>query len=134
MKMGDIKNIMKAILIKNWMADNKFIPEMSDFLTLDNTGKPKFDILEEYLTYTESVTGTLVPFLKKMQKLKENTDTKISNIENNDNESSEPEEETFEEDEETTNNETGKETDNTEVVEEDPTTDDGVGELIDDLK
>jgi len=77
-KMDTVKSVMKTILVKNWMTDNNFIPEMSDFLTLDNEGKPKFNILDEYNDYVESLSKVILPFVKKNKKFQEVNDERLS--------------------------------------------------------
>lgn len=93
-KAEEIKAVMKTVLVKNWMTDNKYIPEMSDFLTLDKEGNPKFNILEQFEEYRELVFKSLIPFIKKSEKFKETFDDKISAIEETNNEP----DETFEDD------------------------------------
>lgn len=96
-----VKSVMKTILIKKWMADNGYMPEISEFLSIDDDGKPVFDILGEYSEYAETLTKSLLPFLKKNKKFKAKIDAKLDKIENEE----EPDE--TEEDDFGTPNETG---------------------------
>ena len=75
-----VKNIMKTILIKKWMNDNNYIPEVGEFLTQDDEGKPLFNFLEEYEHYVDGLTTVLLPFLKRMSTKKGKTDEKLSKL------------------------------------------------------
>jgi len=79
-KMDNIKAIVKTILIKKWMNDNNYLPELAEFVTLNDDGKPVFSILDEYSTYIENITNTVIPFLKSSTKQKTKSDEKIQNI------------------------------------------------------
>jgi len=81
-KMDDITAAIKTILIKNWIDDHNAIPELTKFLTLDNTGKPRYDILEEYKSYVESATKAIIPHIKGLKKAADKTNDKLDKIEN----------------------------------------------------
>ena len=76
----NIQKIIKTILTKKWMSDNNYIPEVSEFLSLDDEGKPLYNFLEEYETYTKSLSSVITPFLKSMIKEKDKTDKKLDGI------------------------------------------------------
>ena len=78
--MDQVKNIMKTVLIKKWMNDNNYIPEVGEFMTLDDEGKPIFNFLEEYESYSSNLIEVLLPFLKRMSKTKAKTDEKLSKL------------------------------------------------------
>jgi hypothetical protein len=79
-KLEDIRSVMKTVLVKKYMQDNNFIPEMSDFLTLDNEGKPMFDILEEFQVYVNTLSESVMPFLKKAKDEAVKTDKSLEKI------------------------------------------------------
>ena len=80
-KMETIKGILKAMLIKNFATENNFIPELSKFFTVDDEGKPVFDVLEEYQTFTDILANSLLPFLKENKKFVDKLDKKVNKIE-----------------------------------------------------
>lgn len=86
MNLDVVKSVMKTILIKKWMSDNGYMPEISEFLSLDEDGKPVFDILSEYSEYAETLTKSLIPFLKKNKKFIKKTDEKLDKLENDEEE------------------------------------------------
>jgi len=79
-KLDTVKTIMKTILVKKWMADNGYMPEITKFLTLDEDGKPELDLLEDYNDYAEALSAALIPFLKRNKGVVEDTDAKLEKI------------------------------------------------------
>ncbi len=127
-KLDSIKAVMKTILVKKWMNDNNYLPEISEFMTLDDNGKPIFDILEEYNMYIANLTSTLLPFLKQIKKTKTKTDEKLQKIEEGETE------EEYENEEATvdtgdTNEENNNDETESEDLEEEPTDGDGLEEI-----
>ena len=80
-KMDDIKSIVNTVLIKKWMTDNNYLPEIGEFLTLDDEGKPVFNILGEYETFTGTLAQAVLPFLKSNFKFKSKLDDKLAKTE-----------------------------------------------------
>jgi len=85
-------------------------------MTLDDNGKPIFDILEEYNMYIANLTSTLLPFLKQIKKTKTKTDEKLQKIEEGEYEDEEAADDTKDTNEENNNDET-----KSEDLEEEPT-------------
>ena len=81
-KLDSVKSVMKTILIKKWMGDNGYMPEISEFLSLDDEGKPVFDILAEYTEYSDALSKSLLPFLKRNKRFVSKLDDKLDKIEN----------------------------------------------------
>jgi len=79
--MDDIKAAMRTMLVKEWNSNNNYVPEINNFLTLDNTGKPVFDILDDYNVYIEQLTATILPFFKKNKKFIDKTNEALDKIE-----------------------------------------------------
>jgi len=79
-KMEDIMAAIRTILIKNWMDDRNSIPELTKFLTLDNTGRPRYDILEEYNDFTQTLAKAIIPHLKELKKDANKLDAKLEKI------------------------------------------------------
>ena len=83
-KMGDITTAIKTVLIKKWVDDHNFMPELTKFLTLDNTGKPRYDILEEYSDFSRTLSKVVIPYIKKLKKEAIKTDKTLDKIDNMD--------------------------------------------------
>ena len=64
----NIKVIFRTILLKNWASENGYLPEVSDFLTFDEDGKPIVNILKEYKDYSKTLSDVLLPFIKENKK------------------------------------------------------------------
>lgn len=79
-KMDGIKVVMKTILIKKWMVDNNYFPEITEFMTRDEEGKIKFDLLDEYQDYTSVLSDLLIPFLKKNGKFVNKLNDKLDKL------------------------------------------------------
>lgn len=81
MEIDSVKSAMKTMLIKEWAINNNYVPEITNFLTLDNTGKPVFDILEDYGVYTEQLSAVLLSYYKKNKKIVDKNNEKLAKIE-----------------------------------------------------
>lgn len=79
-KLDTVKSIIKAILYKKWMTDNNYIPEIAEFLSIDEEGKPIFNILDEYKVYSSNLADALLPFLKDINRFVESTNKKLGKI------------------------------------------------------
>ena len=79
-KMDGVKAAMKAVLTKKWMSDNGYMPEISEFLTKDEDGKPVFNLLAEYNDYVKTLGEAIIPWLKENKKITGKVDDKIEKI------------------------------------------------------
>jgi len=79
-KIDGIKVVMKTILIKKWMVDNNYFPEITEFMTRNEEGKIKFDLLDEYQDYTSILSELLIPFFKKTGKFVKDVNKKLDKI------------------------------------------------------
>ena len=79
-KMDGVKSAMKAVLTKKWMSDNGYMPEISEFLTKDDDGKPVFNLLEDYNDYVQTLSDAILPFLKANKKITDKVDDTIEKI------------------------------------------------------
>ena len=82
-RIDDIMSAVKTILIKNWIDDHNLIPELTKFTTLDNTGAPRYDILDEYGTYVDNLAKAVLPHIKAMHKQAESNDKAIDKADGN---------------------------------------------------
>jgi len=79
-KMDDFKNAMENGLLRKWMADNNYLPDISKMFTKDFDGKPMIDIFEEYNHYLSSLKDAVKPFLTDNNKLKKEIDKTLNKI------------------------------------------------------
>lgn len=80
-KIDTIKGMFKAVIFRKWMIDNNYLPEIGEFLTKDDDGKPVFNAMEEHNAFIEAVIESLLPFMKERLKLKAKADEKLQKIE-----------------------------------------------------
>lgn len=80
-KIDMIKSMFRSVLFRKWMLDNNYLPEIADFLTKDEDGKPVFNVLEDYSTFVEALGESFVPFMKSRLKDKIKLDEKIQKAE-----------------------------------------------------
>lgn len=73
-----LKSMFKTVLIKSWISNNNYLPELSQFLTKDDDGKPTFDILSDYTSFLDSVSEAFIPFMKTRTKKVSKLNEKIS--------------------------------------------------------
>jgi len=123
-KMEDIMAAIKTIMIKNWVDDRNFMPELTKFLTLDNEGKPKYDILSEYADFTSVLSKAIIPHIKKMKKESNANNAKIEKAEGDNQDVSDNE------DDDTTSDDTPVDDGS---VEEDGSVDNGTSTIDEDI-
>ena len=78
--LDSIKSAMRTVLLKNYMEDKRIIPELSEFLKLDNEGKPSIDLLEEFETLRETLISAVIPYLKRNNKYLDKVEKKMEKI------------------------------------------------------
>lgn len=64
---GKLQNASAAIkigLIRDYMANNKILPELNKMFTLDENGKPDSSLLESFGSYSAVLNEIIVPFIK----------------------------------------------------------------------
>lgn len=83
-----IKAIMKSVLTRTWMKDNGYFPEIAEFCTLRDDGKPTFDIFGDFESYSKTLRDNTLKFLAKNAKVKAATDKVVEQINNATDESS----------------------------------------------
>jgi len=66
-KLEDVSAAVKTVLVKNWVDEHNISPELVKFASLDNTGKPRFDILAEYSDYVNNISKAILPHLKELK-------------------------------------------------------------------
>ncbi len=103
-KVDDLSTAAKNTLMRNWMDENNFLPELSNLLVTGDDGKKHLPLIEEFYNYQKDMSEPLLALMKEMNKVKKKTNKKLLKIE----------ESTGEEEEETpapsTPDETPKET------------------------
>lgn len=80
-KVDSIKSIFKASLLLKYINKNSYLPELTEFLTKDDDGKPIFNALEEYKDFATNLGESFVPFIKSTLKDKVKLDEKIQKAE-----------------------------------------------------
>lgn len=76
-QMGNIKQIFKSMLVKRWMGENNYLPEINEAITRDVDGTMVFDIANEFDSYIASLGEVMEPVLKKLAKTKNKNDKKL---------------------------------------------------------
>lgn len=65
-KFGAMEPVIKAALIRKFMADNNIMPELFDMASVDEEGKPNFDLLKISEDYMLGLNANLMSFAKSM--------------------------------------------------------------------
>jgi hypothetical protein len=89
-KTEGIAKVLKVMLLKKWMSDNDFMPELNEFMVLDDDGKPVADMVDEYQNYLDSLGQILLPFLKEGKRKKTKLDKKIAKVDDEEEEETPP--------------------------------------------
>jgi hypothetical protein len=77
-KVENVRNVIKSVMLRNWMMANNYMPELSEFVTIDQeTKRPIFDAFGDYESFVNNLRDAMVPFLKKMNKVATANDKKL---------------------------------------------------------
>lgn len=77
-KTTDVKAILRVIILKKWMDDNNYMPELTEFITLDDKGNPIMGIMQDFMYYIENYSEVVIPFYEKNAKLIEKITDKVN--------------------------------------------------------
>ena len=69
-KVTVIRDIIKSTLIRKFMNDNNYIPELTDMITTDSDGKPKINLLGEFNTLMKPLGEALLNYYKDEEGVK----------------------------------------------------------------
>lgn len=75
-----IKAVLKAHFIRQWMANNNFMSELSDIVTADEDGNPNLDIYNINKQHIESIGKSVLTFIKSLKPAKDATDKDLENL------------------------------------------------------
>lgn len=81
-KVEQLKGIIKTIALNKWLTDNNYLPELSQFLTKDDEGKPIFNMLDEFKTQYQNIFEAYLPFAKENKKIIEKRQEQLDKVEN----------------------------------------------------
>jgi len=79
-----VKGILKSVILRNWMAENNYIPELAEFVTKDERGSYKFNAFGSFTSFVKNIGESIIPFLKEIEKLSVKMSEQINNITNTD--------------------------------------------------
>lgn len=91
-----IKSAWKAALMRRWMADNNYAPELFDITNRSEDGQPMANLLEMTKSYTENIMLNIVSFLNKMKASKEAANKDIDKLNVGDSSGGSSSEQTYE--------------------------------------
>ncbi|EPU3829034.1 hypothetical protein ACVWU4_001015 [Campylobacter coli] len=84
-KLNVFKSILKSECIVNWMAENKYLPELAEFLTYNKNGKTDFDAVNNFMDHVAQLADSVYGAannIKKTRKASDKTNTKLGEIAN----------------------------------------------------
>lgn len=62
-----VKNTWKAHLMRAWMADNNYAPELFDITNTSEDGQPMLNLLDSTKAYSEGIMLNIVSFIESMK-------------------------------------------------------------------
>ena len=77
-----LKETYKAYLMRKWMAENNFMPEAMDIITLDEDGKPKIDLFNEMESHIKGILTSGINFIHNLTPAKHAGNKDLEKIEN----------------------------------------------------
>jgi len=69
-KVSEFRNMVYHTLLRKWMRNNNYLPELNELVTFDEEGKIEFSLMEEYEQYIKDIILGLKPVLKDSKKVK----------------------------------------------------------------
>lgn len=75
-------NAYKAYLIRNWMADNNFMPEIAEIATKDKDGNPSIQLIEMITAHANTVAASMLKTEKDAQPFKAAANKDLDSIQN----------------------------------------------------
>lgn len=88
--MGDktvaFKDALKNTLLRKWMSDNNYMPEILKATSLDADGNPMLDIYGEFTQYAENMSLIMEAFIKGTGKVIKKSDKKLNKLDDDDEE------------------------------------------------
>lgn len=81
-----IKESFKAAMMRRWMAENNYLPEVSDIISTDELGKPMMDIFDLTSTHIKGLLLNTVKFIENLRPAITASDKDMDRIEQQDGE------------------------------------------------
>ena len=91
-KLTEVKGILKKMLMVEWISKNNYLPEMSQFLTLDEEGESNNNLLSKYTSMSETFFNLFDDFYTNSVKNKVKNEKKLEKIDEKYGDGSEDEE------------------------------------------
>lgn len=79
-EVGTITAVLEAYFVRQWMAENGMMTELSGLTTKDSDGKPMIDIYGMQVDHLASLTATLTKFMVKLQPAKDASNTELAAV------------------------------------------------------
>lgn len=77
-----VSDAWKSSLMRQWMADNNYLPELFKIAETTEEGKSKFNLLESVKIYTESIMLNIDTFVKALEASKAAVGADLTKVEN----------------------------------------------------
>jgi len=85
-KIEDIQTTIKSTLLRKWMLENNYIPDLQSMLSVNIEGKPEIELASEYNEYLTKIGVQLKSFFGDNMKLRKKTDKIVEKLDNGDGE------------------------------------------------
>lgn len=79
-RVDEIKNMIKAQLLRKWMIDNNMLNELADMVTIDEDGNYEFNIVETQRQHTNTVIKLIRDLMKKTTPVAKASDADLTKI------------------------------------------------------
>ena len=77
-KIDIVKPILKNVMLRKWMMENKYLTELADFVTKDEEGKPLFPAMQDYADWLSNLADAVGSSYKKILKERPKRDKKLA--------------------------------------------------------
>lgn len=73
-----IKAVYKSYLMRNWMANNNYLPEMLDIINTTADGKPNINLETVMTEHSKALMNSVADYIKSLSKTKKKIDNKLN--------------------------------------------------------
>ncbi len=79
-RLSAMKGAAKAAYMRRWLSANGIVPELFELTSVNEDGRPAFDVKSELIQHTEAICLSVLGILKKTTPVADATTTEINNL------------------------------------------------------
>ena len=81
-RVDEVRAMVKAYCMRKWMAEKHILPELTDFVTLDDEDKPVVNLVEKQASHLQALTKSMGALLTKTMPVAQAVDREVQALTN----------------------------------------------------